>query len=126
MSQIRQAEKKGTRAAWPLLGFILAVCLGTIGYFLSPQLIALAQSRGVNTSGVPPLTAQLIFAGLFFVAGLTVFSLIIAIFAPKKSDVIKRTDLAKERKDILDHQREIRLRQRSVAREFKNKQDNKK
>jgi len=129
MSPAKIAEpKKKSRTLWPLLGFFMAVSLAVIGFFLEQilhsQILGFLSSRNVLESSLPPNSIPIIFTAAFFIFGLLLSSLVVSVFAPRKTKTIKSTDLIKERQGMLSHQREVRERQRNVSRKFKKTLDN--
>jgi len=129
MSQVRIAEKKRSRALWPVIGLLLAVALLAISYVLAPILVTWLRSISPQFSqGVRAMTTStvnLLFTGLLFLVLGALSALIIALLAPKKAINVKYTDLIKERDAIEAEKKRRRLQQRKFNQQFRESIKNK-
>ena len=118
-SQVKQAEKKKNKAFWPLIGFVLAVALGILAYFLREPVYDWLSDvvRGFPPPGVAPATMKLIVAGALFLVMGGFVALIISLAVPKDPRRVKNTDLVKERKMKLKDAEIRKRRQQQINRE---------
>jgi hypothetical protein len=116
MSQIKLADVKRKRGLWPFMGLLLAVALGILSYYLAPTVIQLTRQLlpQFSTRGIPGDQLRLIFTALTFVVLLLVTALLVALFMPKKTMLVKESDLKKEREQMVAYKKADKLRQRKI------------
>lgn len=123
MSQIKMAEKKGkNKAFWPLIGFVLAISIGVLAWFIKdPVYTWLANGPIPNfpPPGIAPATMKLLVAAAIFTVLAGVGALIIAMAVPKSTSRVKEQDLVNERKGALKEKELKKARQREINRQMK-------
>lgn len=133
-----KAESKGVRPFLPIMGLVLIIAFGAIGYVLSPNAVMLAQNNlngfdgGCYDAGGKIICEntgiQLIFAGLIFVVLMGFAGFFLALFSPKpKTDKLSTEKQLKKEKVEREKERLARKRRkqeinRRVAKERKEKQ----
>jgi cbb3-type cytochrome oxidase subunit 3 len=117
MSQVKIKEKKQSRVAWPLMGFLLAVGLGIIAWYTAPLLReALPQNVQNTLARLTDVQEQLALATLIFFILLMIAALIVAIFAPKRRISVNEADMLKERNQMIKTKDRDKRRQRAINR----------
>ena len=107
--EMRQNRRSWRNILMPVMGLLLLVCAGLIGFALSEPATTFLRS---NINNVPPgdeLQAGVGF-GIFLVL-LLVFAAVYAMFAPKPTKIISENELAKE-KQARDRERMAQKRRR--------------
>ena len=120
-----EVEKKDPlRAFYPIIGLVVMVIAGAVGWFGSPFALDFADDfipADVITSlvDVHPLAPEMLVAFLIFLMIVMLFSAIFAVFAPKKEKmvtdgVLKQERIAKEadRRRTKARKRKMRARMR--------------
>ena len=108
-------ESKKKRSAYrPLIGLIVAVVLGVIGWLIAPSVIhGLALALPNFTGNELPLsTTRPIFTAILVVLALILFALIAALTAPKDTRSARDNQLEKDRDALRRRQKAQRAQQR--------------
>jgi phage shock protein PspC (stress-responsive transcriptional regulator) len=121
MTQVRQAERKVKRSWWPLIGFLLIVSLAIIAYAAAPSVIDFTKGAMPRLSlrGIAPEVQRLIFAAITFLLFVLIAGLIVALFAPRKRTLVKETDIAKMRDEMIAMREKDKRKQREVNLEIR-------
>jgi type III secretory pathway component EscU len=123
MSQVRIADnKKKANPLWPVIGFLLALALGVIAYFLAPSVRDFVFTRFPNSISAfgttTPENVQWIFTGAVFLLLLCLSGLVVAIAAPKNPVQVKDKDLVKQQKAMRAERTMKKKRRLAMEREM--------
>src|ERR1051325_3736733 len=116
MSMPRKTPPRG-KAFWPIMGFLLALSAGALAFvFTHPVIDALRKSLRVFPADpkVPIIVGVILFA-LFAM----IFSLIVAIAAPRKKSAVTEIQMAKDRKVMVNQKMARKIKQREINRQGK-------
>lgn len=118
MTQMRMAEKKRSRALFPVMGLLLGVAVGLISWFSAPEILKLLPTN-LRTlfQRLPGNQEQIWFAVFMFVVLMAIFSILIAIASPKKKVNVKDSDIMKERRAMLNEKANRQYQARKIAQE---------
>ncbi|MCB9453609.1 MAG: hypothetical protein H6672_19430 [Anaerolineaceae bacterium] len=108
------AQKKGggNKAFWPLIGFILAVALGVLGYALAPVVInAVPDLRFGSLTGDQ---LRLAVAGIIFLILGAIVVMILAFAAPKRNPMDQITEKSLQEQRLLRNKRRLAKKQREA------------
>lgn len=122
MSQVRLQEKKHKRAAWPLIGFILALALGAISYTLAPSVLTFLRSRAPGIGAAINQNKDLyMFAvsAIIFLILVSIAALFVTLLSPRKRSIVKTSDVEKQRAALILEQKRDKVRQRYVNQQFR-------
>jgi TRAP-type C4-dicarboxylate transport system permease small subunit len=105
-------ERKGTSPLLYIVGLVIAIVIGVIGWFAAPAVIDFLRSnvQGFSTAGIPQI--KLIVTAVVFVFGLIIASLVVAVISPKPDRSATLGEMAKERDELVKQKREARRRAR--------------
>jgi hypothetical protein len=118
MSQVKMAEKKQSRALWPLMGFILLIAYGAIAWVLAPIVRdALPPALDRLLTRMPGQQGEIAVGLAIFLILVSVSALIVALFAPRRKLDVKTKDMLKERNQMVAEKAALERRQQRVARE---------
>lgn len=118
MTQMRMAEKKRSRALFPVMGLLLGVAIGLISWFSAPSIITLLPNNLRELfRRLPGNQEQIWFAVFMFVVLMALISIIIAIASPKKLVNVKDSDIMKERNAMLREKAGKQYQARRMAQE---------
>jgi hypothetical protein len=111
-------EKRASRVLFPVMGFVLAVALGTISWLVGPMLMGLLPP---NLQGLlrrlPGLQGEAYVSIFLFIILLSLGVIFVALFAPKKAINVKDSDMMKERQAMVKGKEAKERYQRKIAQE---------
>lgn len=110
-------KKDPLRAFYPIIGLIIIVIAGAVGWFGAPFVLEYGADyipRAVTTGISDPLTLQILVAVLIFFVIVAIFAMVYAIFAPKPTKLVSEGALKREREQKLAEQRRMKKRRRKM------------
>jgi|GEM_PF-1778582 len=119
-----KVEKKDPlRPLLPIIGIIILIIAGTVGWFSSPILIEWVADVPVvqipaALENDPEMFRILVSVAIFFVI-VAVFSTIYALFAPKPEKLVSESSLKQERLAIEQERKRSKLRKRKMRARMK-------
>ena len=127
LGNYRVHEEKPRRGLWPVYGLMMAVSMGAIAYVLAPQLLRYVRNRSPQFS-IGTLTDQevtLLYGIIIFLVLITIGTLLLAIFVPRRrgADAITDKVMVKQKKLAEAEERARKKRQLELAR--KNREQSK-
>ena len=115
----KSRKKKNPLAKYfPVIGFILALCLAGIAYVLSKPLNELLQRQVANYPFDSADLIQLIVGAVIFVVGIMLAAMIYAAFAPRPTKLATEKQMEKERNEKIREKEIMKRRKREVNRKM--------
>lgn len=121
MSQVRIVHKKRSRASWPVIGFILAVALAILAWFIAPPTIDFLKRElpQFSTIGLTAIQLRIVVTVILFILMGALVALTIALLSPRHMIEVREDELAKERQGIQRDRRRAKDLQRKVNQELR-------
>ena len=117
-----ETEKKDPlRAFLPIIGLIIMVVVGAVGWFSSPYVLGfLGPYIPIEmTAQLDEMTLRLLVSAVIFFILIATFSAIYAMFAPKPSKLVTEASLKKERDAKEQERRRTKARSRKMKSRMK-------
>lgn len=107
-----------SKAFWPVMGLLLALCSAVFAYLLSDPVLTYLKRALPNfparTTTVTLLTQVILFALIAMI-----FSLLVAIAVPRKKSAVTEIQMAKDRTKMVNEKMARKIRQRDINRQNK-------
>ncbi|GAB5490008.1 MAG: hypothetical protein Phog2KO_02230 [Phototrophicaceae bacterium] len=115
------AKKDPLRAFLPIIGIIIMVVAGAVGWFSSPFVLEFLGPYIPTevTTQLDEFTLQILVAVVIFFMLIATFSAIYAMFAPKPSKLVTESALKKERDAKAQERRRTKARSRKMKARMK-------
>jgi len=122
MQDYKPKPKPKSKGLWPVYGFLMALALGIISYFIAPYAedIVIRITRGGFTGQeLPPDQMQLFFTGIVFLVLGSIAALIVAMAKPRPKRKVMDADLVKQKAEMRQEEKRRRVRKAVIEHEMK-------
>ena len=114
----RPKKKNPMAKFFPVVGFLLALCLAGIAYVVSKPLNETLMNQVANYPFESADTIQLIVGAVIFLVGMMFIGLIYAAVAPRPTKLATEKQMEKERNEKLREKEMMKRRKREVNRKM--------